>query len=109
MEKVDKLNLVLVESGGFDLGFVLTQVVLGLGGTQGPIIALPLSQVVGKDAGQVLHQAPQSEILLSTPQPTSLYLHPCLESAKTLKYSLLASPLCTPLCTPFGSIIACRG
>ena len=30
---------------------VLSQVVLGLGGTQGPIIALPLSQVLGKDAG----------------------------------------------------------
>ena len=30
---------------------VLLQVVLGLGGTQGPIIALPLSQVLGKDAG----------------------------------------------------------
>ena len=68
MEKVDKLTLVLVESRGFDLGFVLTQVVLGLGGTQGPIIALPLSQVVGKDAGQVLlPQALQSEVLSSTP------------------------------------------
>ena len=80
VEKVDKLTLVLVEPRGFDLGFVLTQVVLGLGGTQGPIIALPLSQVVGKDAGQVLlPQALQSEVLSSTPQPTSLYLHPCLE------------------------------
>ena len=67
VEKVDKLTLVLVESRGFALGFVLTQVVLGLGGTQGPIIALPLSQVVGKDAGQVLPQALQSEVLSSTP------------------------------------------
>ena len=79
VEKVDKLTLVLVEPRGFDLGFVLTQVVLGLGGTQGPIIALPLSQVVGKDAGRVLPQALQSEVPSSTPQPTGLYLHPCLE------------------------------
>ena len=67
VEKVDKLTLVLVESRGFALGFVLTQVVLGLGGTQGPIIALPLSQVVGKDAGRMLPQALQSEVLSSTP------------------------------------------
>ena len=79
MEKVDQLNLVLVEPRRVDLGCVLTQVVLGLGGTQGPIIALPLSQVVGKDAGQVLPEALQSEVLSSTPQPTGLYLHPCLE------------------------------
>ena len=79
MEKVDKLTLVLVEPRRFDLGFVLTQVVLGLGGTQGPIIALPLSQVVGKDAGQVLPEALQREVPSSTPQPTGLYLHPCLE------------------------------
>ena len=45
---------------------LVLEFVPGLGGTQGPIIALPLSQVLGKDAGQVPLAALHREVLSSS-------------------------------------------
>ena len=47
----------------------------GLGGTQGPIIALPLSQVLGKDAGQVPLAALHREVLSSSYYMTCTTTH----------------------------------